>query len=196
VIRTALDSDNLADFTTNVDFILTYSDLVTDAPAFEARYQHQQVVYIDRGTGDPGNKATIIDIEHGAYSAEHAPGWFDAKTRARLSYLTYYCSRSGINSVIAALAGRHMWQWIATLDGAVAIPGYSPLRSPDLVQCLPAAMIGIHADFSLVLSDAWRPAPTPARLATAMADLGNAARATQNAAAKIAGAETVLRTVL
>jgi hypothetical protein len=170
MLRTALDSDNLAAFTPHTDFILTYSDLVLDAAVFEAAHRGQQVAYIDRGMGDPGNKASIIDIETGTHTVAELAPWHDFKAAHKVQYLTWYASRDKIDSINAALGGRRMYRWVATLDGTLAIPGFQPLVGPDLVQLLPADKIGVHADFSIVLSPTWRPAPLPPQMATALTD--------------------------
>jgi hypothetical protein len=196
MIRTALDSDMPGDMTGNVDFLLTYSDLVTDPAGYERQRPAQQVVYIDRGLGDPDNKATIIDIERGALTVEHLPDWYDAKVRARLPFLTYYCNRSTIASVMAVMGGRHMYRWIATLDGTVAVAGFTPMQSPDLVQILPASSIGIHADLSLILCETWRPTMPASRVTHALLQLQDAARAIAPVAAQIVAAENVIRGAL
>jgi hypothetical protein len=170
MLRTALDSDNLADFSPHTDFILTYSDLVPDAAVFEAAHRGQQVAYIDRGMGDPGNKASIIDIERGTHTVAELAPWHDFKAAHKVQYLTWYASRSNVDAINAALGGRRMYRWIATLDGTLAIPGFQPLVGPDLVQLLPDTRIGIHADFSIVLSPTWRPAPLPPQMASALTD--------------------------
>lgn len=162
IIRTALDSDQLDALNQPVDFVITYSDLVHDAAAFEELHKGKQVVYIDRKNGDPGNKATIIDVEPGCYAPHEIPAWYDHKAAAKLPYLTHYSDRSDLPSVHAAIGSRHMWRWVATLDGTLAIPGFVPLQGPDLVQLIGADRVGVHADFSLVLSPSWRPAPMTA----------------------------------
>jgi hypothetical protein len=165
MIRTALDSDQLNVFTPAVNFILTYSDLVTDPAEFEHVNIDKQVIYIDRGMGDPDNKASVIDAETGAFRYDQVAGWYDKKASSHVAYLTYYCDRSGVASVEANLAGRRMYRWIATLDGTVHIAGFAPLAGPDLVQIANAAMLGIHADFSLVMNPGWHPSPADPALA-------------------------------
>lgn len=194
MIRTALDSDVAADLTSNVDFLLVYSDLVTDPTGFERAHPTQQVVFIDRGMGDPGNKASIIDVERGAYTVAQIPAWYDAKAKARVPFLTIYHDRSNTTGVTAALAGRHAYRWVATLDGTLHIAGFNPMRQPDLVQVLPSAALGIHADLSLVLCETWRPTPPPAQIARALADLQESSRLSAQSLVLLTGAEQVLRT--
>lgn len=187
-IRIALDSDDLSVFGAPCDFILTYSDLVHDGVAFAAEHPGKQIEYIDRGMGDPGGKATIIDVETGAHTVASIPAWYDAKAAKHLPYLTYYCNRSTLPGVQAVIGSRHMWRWIATLDGTVAVHGFSPLQGPDLVQCTPAVHLGFHADLSLVLSPSWHPAPVSTHL-------GAAVLAAQNAGRDIAGAAAALAVI-
>jgi hypothetical protein len=192
-IRIALDSDELSVFSAPCNIILVYSDLIDDAAGFERAHPGKQVAYIDRGMGDPGNKATVADVERYALRVADLAEWYDRKAAARLPYLTYYCDRSTLGSVQAVIGGRHMWRWIATLDGTIAIPGFVPLQGPELVQCLPSSMIGIHADLSLVLSPSWRPSPVSEDLAAALAGCQNTARDLASAAAALAAVQAKLR---
>jgi hypothetical protein len=165
MIRTALDSDQLTVFGPITDFILTYSDLVTDPAGFEKDHPGKQVVYIDRGIGDPDDKASIIDAETGAYRYDQVADWYDRKAHAHVAYLTYYCDRSGIPSVESNLNGRRMYRWIATLDGTLHVAAFAPLAGPDLVQFANSAAVGIHADMSLVFNPGWHPSPADPKLA-------------------------------
>jgi hypothetical protein len=165
MIRTAIDSDDLSQLNPPATFGLVYSDLVTDAAALEREHGGKQLVYIDRGMGDPDNKASIIDVETGAYRPADVPGWYDRKTAAHVAYLTYYANRGNHLTVEAALAGRHMFRWIATLDGTIVVAGFAPLAGPDLVQTTGAAQLGLHADFSLVLNPGWHPSPADPSIA-------------------------------
>lgn len=195
MIRLAIDSDNLADLTADVDFIITYSDLIHDRAAFEAEHPGRQCVYIDRGNGDPEDKATIIDVETGAHTTSSLPGWYDRKAAAKHAYLTYYCDRSTLPAVQSVIGGRHMWRWIATLDGTLAIPGFIPWQSPDLIQILGEPRLGVHADLSLVLSPSWRPAPPAPKLASAMVHIQDAARDASKVASELAAAVNYLRQI-
>lgn len=174
MIRLALDSDQPEHIPATVDFVLTYSDLVLNAHAFEQARPGQQVAFIDRGQGDPGDKATIIDVETGAYTPAHLPKWYDLKAKNGHRYLTYYCNRSTFPVANKALGGRQMFRWIATLDGTAHIDGFDPLGGPDLVQILGADSVGVHADMSLVLNPLWRPSPVPQMLKSALSDVNKA----------------------
>lgn len=189
MIRTALDSDDLNVFTSNTDFVLTYSDLVTHPDAFAAHYPTQQVVYIDRGLGDPGDKATIADVETGALTPAHLNDWYNAKTAARLPFLTFYANRSNLAACMAQQAAHRMFKWVATLDGTMHINGYSPLHGPDLVQILDSDHLGIHADFSVVLTEKWRPASSPVDVARALTDVHNAINAATSSLASMHAVE-------
>lgn len=185
MIRTALDSDDVNAFTTNVDFIFTYSDLITNPGGYEARWPGQQVVYIDRGHGDPGLKATVADVESGLMTPAQLPAWFDERFDRGMKWLTHYSSRDTLPAIAAAIGKRVMWQWVATLDGTVAIPGFKPVYFPSIIQILPASKIGIHADFSLVLDPNWRPAVNSNALAEADRDLAAAVSALQGASGNV-----------
>lgn len=193
MIRTALDSDQLNQFGTSVNFVLVYSDLVADPAAFEREYPNKQVVYIDRGTGDPGDKASIIDVEKGAYDPSHVAAWYDRKASAHVAYLTYYVNRSNLRTVENNLQGRRMYRWVATLDGTLAIEGFAPLSGPDLVQALPAASIGIHADFSLVMNPGWHPSPEDPKLAQMTTIAADASRDLAATAGRLSSLSAMIR---
>lgn len=195
MIRTALDSENINAFTTNVDFILTYTDLITDPSAFEAKFPGQQVVYIDRALGDPGLKATVIDIEPGAFTPVQVVDWFEERFRRGVRWLTHYSDRNDLPVIRGFLAGRVMWEWVATLDGTAHINGYVPLRGPDLVQVLDAGHLGFNADFSLVLNPLWRPSPRPDKFGAVLNSLEMAARTMTSSQAELSQAITTLRTL-
>jgi len=157
VIRTALDSDVPDIIPDATDFVFTYSDLITDPIAYQRQFKRARVVYIDRGLGDPQGKSSIIDIETGARTVADLPAWYEQQSKLGRAWLTAYCNRSNLGAVIASPVGNRLHKWVATLDGTLAIDGFTPLVGPDLVQVLPADKIGIHADFSLILNPFWRP---------------------------------------
>lgn len=193
MIRTALDSDSLLAFGIQVDFALTYSDLVTDPAGFEAEHPRKQVVYIDRGNGDPGNKASIIDVETGAHRIADIAPWYDHKAAAHVAYLTFYVNRSNLLAAEAAVGGRHMFRWLATLDGTIVIPGFTPLVGPDLVQIAGASATGVHADFSLVLNPGWHPSPQPDHIAQAGMVAGNVSRDLAAAAGQLSSLSAMIK---
>lgn len=195
MIRTALDSDDLTAFTDNTDFILTYTDLITDPLAFERAHPGQMVRYIDRGLGDPGDKSTIIDVERGARTPADVPGWFDDKERKGERFLTVYVNRSNLAAVDAVLAGRGAWRWIATLDGAMHIEGFQPMHWPALVQTTGAAALGIHADFSVVLSPGWNPSPRQVQITNLVGSLQVAVTNGQRETAELLAALELAKTL-
>lgn len=173
-IRFMLDSDDLSALTNHVDYLATYSDLVTNAADFEAMHFPATVVWIDRGLGDPGNKATIMDIETGALSVADAPGLYDRWHAEGREFITGYVNRSNVDAFNAAMGKRQVWRWGATLDGTVHFPNDAPLFAPAIVQCFNADMLGIHADGSLILNDLWRPQVTAATVAVVRSDINAA----------------------
>lgn len=192
-IRTALDSEDLSVFTSNTDFIFTYSDLVPDRTVFEARYPHQQVVYIDRGLGDPDLKATIADVEPHALTPADLPKWWDDRHNRGAHWLTHYSDRNDRLACVDALAGRPAYQWVATLDGTVHVDGFTPLGGPDIVQILGSAHLGFNADFSLVLNPAWRPSPNAVTKASLMTSVGMAANLAEEIHGELVSLESALR---
>lgn len=171
MIRTAQDSEDLHAFTHNTDFILTYSDLLTDTREFEAEHPGQQVRYIDRGLGDPGGKATIIDIETGARTIRDLVPWYEQKLANHLTYITMYVNRSNIVAANAALGSRPINRWVATLDGTLHVDGFTPMEWPALVQIADSARTGINADLSLVMAPGWNPTDKTVALPALQADL-------------------------
>lgn len=191
--RTALDSEDLSAFNDSTDFILTYSDLITDPHGFESAHPAQTVVYIDRGLGDPGTKATIADVERFALSPADLPAWYDERNARHMAFLTVYSDRSTIPAVNAAIGNRPVSRWIATLDGTMHIDGFVPMKWPALVQTANSAMTGIHADFSVVLADGWHPSPlTPAEVAAKHA-IDRAIGFMSSASAQLMGEVAMLR---
>jgi len=154
-IRFMIDTDDLSVLTDHVQLQATYSDLVTDPATLAGKFPHSIIIYIDRGLGDPGDKATIFDVERGALTVAQAVNEYDRKHAQGIRELTVYCDRSTLPAVNAAFGARQVYRWVATLDGTAHIDGHKPLESPAAVQCLSAAMLGIHADGSLVFQDGW-----------------------------------------
>ena len=161
MIRAMLDSDDLAALGHVTPLIATYADLFPTHAAlhgFLASHPGQQVVLIDRALGDPLGVASVLDIEAHADGVGKLPGWYDRQHGRGIHYLTAYCDRSTLPAVIQAGGHRHVYHWVATLDGTVVIGGFAPLAAPAAVQCLGEAQLGVHADLSLVLEDQWHPA--------------------------------------
>ena len=113
-------------------------------------------------TGDPDHGGNALDVERFDATPDHAPAWFDARKKAGEGNLTIYCSRDTLPAVHEAMGTRSYFRWIATLDGTLHIDGYKPMEGPAAVQFASAAMLGINADMSLVMSDYFHPRPVAA----------------------------------
>ena len=120
-------------------------------------------------TGDPAHGGDALDVERFDATPDHAPVWFDARG-GDAAGLTIYCNRDTLPAVEKAMGKRKYFRWIATLDGTMHIDGYPPMHGPAAVQFAGAAMLGINADMSLVMSDYFHPAPPP-RTGRTVADL-------------------------
>lgn len=191
MIRVAIDTDVQSALTGHVQFLMTYSDQVHTHAALSTlqnTYPHSTIILVDRGLGDPTGLATIADVETGALKPSGLPAWHDRKHAAGLTMLTVYCNRQNLQACLAALAGRHMFVFVATLDGTVFVEGYDPLFAPDLVQILPASKVGRHADLSLVLADTWHPDQVPHVSQLAKLDILTARASCTEAAGKLTDA--------
>jgi hypothetical protein len=161
MIRIMLDSDKLGDLPSSAAPLLsTYSDLIGSPAALrelQAHHAGSKIVLIDRGMGDPTGLASVADTETGALAPSQLPAWFGRKQRHQVPFLTSYCNRDNLAECDRELQGVTHWRWVATLDGTavLALPGYTPLRRPAVIQVLGADKIGVHADLSLVYNDSW-----------------------------------------
>lgn len=160
-MRTAIDSDDLsvlAGLDGRADFLLTYADLI-DSEALlvhlRGETSHSELVFIDRGLGDPLDLATIADIEPDALGVAGLPEWVAGKRAAGKQWLTGYCDRNDLDAVVAIVRHR-IWHFVATLDGTMHVDGWAPLHGPALIQVLGENALGIHADLTVVLEDGWR----------------------------------------
>ena len=191
MIRFMLDTDTPDADLPASHLFATYADLVPSTAAFgdlRARRPGSVIVLIDRGLGDPLGSASVCDIEPKAIWPPSKFGpWFARKHAAGIEYLTAYCSRSDLSAVFAAgpFPGT-VWHWVATLDGTAHVIGFTAGHAPAAVQCLSAAMLGYHADGSLVFEDGWHPQPVVAGVALA------AVRADAKRAADAADAAVLL----
>jgi len=156
-IRVMLDTNDLAALDGNAELLATYSDLVPDPAALEARFPHSHFVYIDRGLGDPSGKASVADIETGALTIQDVPGWLDRKEAEGIDFRTLYWFRSEFDAVKAAAGNRSFWSWAATLDGTAFISRFKALSGPAAIQILPSSKLNHQADLSLVFEDGWHP---------------------------------------
>ncbi len=192
MIRTMIDSDKVDALGQHTHIVATYSDLVHDFDAYRKAHPHQRALLIDRGIGDPTGEATIMDIEPHAMKAADVPGWFDRKHAAGKEFLTAYSDRNDYPAIVHAAGARKLWHWIATLDGTMHIDGFTPLHGPAAVQILGASQTGLSVDFSVVLEDAWNPAPNALNLHTARHLVEASAADIQSAAHQLARVRTLL----
>ena len=155
MIRVMLDSDNPGVFPAGCQMVATYADLATPALRDKLNHDHETVIWIDRGSGDPLHLATVIDVEPGLHAPGDAPGWYDRRHQAGARNLTVYCNRNTLPAVNQAMGNRNFFRWIATLDGTLHINGFNPLSGPAAVQFANEGHAGMHVDVSLVYNDHW-----------------------------------------
>lgn len=185
-VRFMLDSDNLSDLDPVAELLATYSDLVPDAKAFRQKFPDNTVILIDRGLGDPSGEATVFDIERGALTIPQAVAEYDRKHAAGVDYLTGYVDRANLDAFNQAFGDRHVYRWIATLDGTSHIQGLRALHAPAAIQCLPESDLGIHADGSLVFEDYWNPSRTATTIRGVRADVTSIGGAAEKIAHRLA----------
>lgn len=132
--------------------IATYSDLVTPEIIAAAG---PRLVVIDRGGADPHGLASVADIEPGcltiAQAVERIRQW-DAERRP---FPTAYHDRNDWAAVNKALEGVAYHHWVTTLDGTL-VPGGFYMA---VVQFAGAAVLGFHADASIIWDDSWHAQP-------------------------------------
>lgn len=158
-IRGMLDTDNLDDLDGHAELLATYADLVTSQLQLDQlrrRFPDSELVFFDRGLGDPLDIATIADVEPLAMTIGQLPGWTARKRAAGKRYLTGYCDRNDL-AAVQAIMGHGLYHGVATLDGTCHVGGFQPLHGPAFVQILGSDHTGIHANLSLVLEDGWHP---------------------------------------
>ena len=159
MIRLMLDTDKPLGLPVTTGLLATYADLADTSLVAHLTGIHGQVVWIDRGLGDPLGLATVIDVETGTHRPADAPVWYDRRHAAGAAGLTVYCNRSTLAEVDREMGPRNHYRWIARLDGIATVPGFTPGQGPAAVQVLGSSALGFHADASLVLQAGWNPAP-------------------------------------
>lgn len=179
MIRVMLDSDRLDIIQACnglAPLLATYSDLVPNPDALQAKLNQSKLVLIDRKLGDPSGKASVCDIEPGLFTVDEFPAWLAAKEKAGITDPTAYVTRSELSALDQVTAAKTYFRWVATLDGTCTIGGYPSLRAPAAVQILPANQVGIHVDLSLVYEDQWNPTKqiVPAQLLPALMSITTA----------------------
>lgn len=140
--------------------VATYADLVTPEIMTAAA---GRLVVIDRGTGDPHGMATVADIEPGCFTVPDGIALIREWISQGRPHPTAYHDRAEWGAVSGAGLDLNFAHWVATLDGTLVSDG---VRAP-VVQFAPAAVLGVHADLSIVWDDTWHPmpsGPTPAQL--------------------------------
>lgn len=127
-----------------------------------SRFAHVPHLAIDVNGSHP--EADCLDIEQGAATVGHAPGWTREHNQVRRDYpAILYCDRSTLTPLFNAMnadhliVGRDFRLFIATLDGTRAVQDMTGVWG---VQYAGEAMTGGHYDDTIVYDDAWkRPAP-------------------------------------
>lgn len=130
--------------------VATYADLLT--PAIVAQLGPRLAV-IDRGLGDPMNRAHIVDIEPGALSVASGAARIKEWANEGRRFGTVYVDRSMLAEVLQACLPVRPWQWVATLDGTLNPNG----TYPHIVQFAGEQKLGLHADVSVVYDEDWLP---------------------------------------
>lgn len=164
--------------------LATYADLLT--PQIVAEYGSRLAV-IDRGLGDPMNRAHIVDIEQGADTIEAGAAKIKAWHAEGRPFPTVYVNRGNWEPVLAACLPVVPWQWVATLDGTLNPNG----RFPHLTQFAGEGALGLHADVSVVWDEDWLP---QGRLenAAAVSDLRTKSATLEQLAASISHSVSLL----
>lgn len=162
--------------------VATYADIIT--PELVAQLGERLVV-IDRGHGDPFNKATVADCEPGLLTVEESVArvrTWDAENRP---YPTIYHDRVQWAAVNEAAKGLNVHHWVATLDGTLVPSGYYMA----VVQFAGENKLGFHADMSIVWDDGWHPqhSAVPAAELALLRSLANTAVDTTTRIRTLAG---------
>lgn len=106
--------------------------------------------------GDAAKDARWLDVENEDANPAMIPGWLDE--REPLGEGGIYCNRATLPTVLNVTAGRKFDLWLATLDGTVFPSEMNTL--PDnvtlcCVQAFPAGYLGMNADISVVVNEAY-----------------------------------------
>lgn len=135
--------------------ILSYADLATPQLITAGA---GRLGWIDRGLGDPMSVASIADIEPGALSVADGTARAIHWLAEGRPYPTVYHDRNDAAAVSQALGTHPVHRWVATLDGTMRF-AQVPAAA---VQFAGAAVLGFHADVSVIWDDSWRPLPAAA----------------------------------
>lgn len=144
------DPEVLKDPMFNENRVCTYADLLT--PELVAFFGPRLGV-IDRGHGDPLNRAHIVDVESGALTVEQGAETMKKWLSEGRQYVTGYVNRSNRTSLAELMPTSGWTLWVATLDGTMDVnDGYT-----GMVQFAPETVIGKHVDVSVVFHEWWLP---------------------------------------
>lgn len=144
------DPEVLKDPMFNENRVCTYADLLT--PELVAFFGPRLGV-IDRGHGDPLNRAHIVDVETGALTVEQGAETMKKWLSEGRQYVTGYVNRSNRTSLAELMPTSGWTLWVATLDGTMDVnDGYT-----GMVQFAPETTIGKHVDVSIVFHEWWLP---------------------------------------
>jgi hypothetical protein len=130
--------------------VATYADLLM--PEIVTRFGSRLAV-IDRGLGDPMQKAHIVDIESVAYTVESGAALIKEWVKKGRLFPTVYVNRDNWAAVMQACLPVKPYEWVATLDGSLQPNG----RFPHLTQFAGEQALGLHADVSVVWDEGWLP---------------------------------------
>jgi hypothetical protein len=172
MIRTMIDSDQLTGLHQRADIGAVYADLLTPVLHAALLNDWQALAVIDRGLGDPLGVADLFDVERGTLTPDQAAKRYDEQHARLIGNLAVYANRDTFPAVDAAMGTRPFGKIYATLDGTADIPGFQPGIGPTGVQVLNAAMLGFHADLSLVFDDHWHPSHPLGRARSLGQELG------------------------
>lgn len=114
------------------------------------------LVWIDVNGTDPAG-AYWLDVERFDATPEMVGPWLDKRKEHIGDYGSagIYCNRSNLAAVQASAGERPHALWVATLDGTAdvgPVPGSGRLVA---VQDYPASMVGLDADLSIVIDQAY-----------------------------------------
>lgn len=110
------------------------------------------LVYIDV-LGNLPNGASWLDVENGDATPQDVPRWLDE--RAPFGEGGIYCNRANIGQVEEAAGDREHLLWVSTLDGTMDFTLPSGHGHLVAIQLYPQAMLGFHADLSVVVDQGY-----------------------------------------
>lgn len=117
-------------------------------------------VWIDV-TGDAPLDCHWLDLEKGDANPGRAPTWLCERRHGVEDTGGVYCARAALPDILKAIQGLPCNLWLATLDGTAdpaAIPELADLP-PNVrlvaIQAYPAAWLGVHADLSVIVDQAY-----------------------------------------